>query len=97
MPSPRSDALRSALEALSGLERLGEGVEDDWQYVVDLARAWRAKVEVAAESPDDPLTEARARAVEVGAAEAAAISDPHRAIDWLSTFPQLILLAIGQD
>ena len=24
------------------------------------------------------------------------IEDPHRAIDWLSTFPQVVLLAIGE-
>ena len=24
------------------------------------------------------------------------ITDPHRAIDWLSTFPQVVLLAIGE-
>ena len=24
------------------------------------------------------------------------ISDPHRAIDWLSTFPQVVLLALGE-
>jgi hypothetical protein len=24
------------------------------------------------------------------------INDPHRAIDWLSTFPQVVLLALGE-
>ena len=24
------------------------------------------------------------------------IADPHRAIDWLSTFPQVVLLALGE-
>jgi hypothetical protein len=28
--------------------------------------------------------------------EADAIDDPHRAIDWLSTFPQLLLVALGE-
>ena len=24
------------------------------------------------------------------------ISDPHRAIDWLSTFPQIVLITLGE-
>jgi hypothetical protein len=95
MPSPRSDVVRSALDALSALERLGESVEDDWQYVVDLARAWRMKLESATPTRDDSLADAQARAIKVASAEAASITDPHRAIDWLSTFPQLVLLTIG--
>ena len=29
-------------------------------------------------------------------AEVGLITDPHRAIDWLSTFPQVVLLAAGE-
>ncbi|HLO35163.1 MAG TPA: hypothetical protein VK194_03740 [Candidatus Deferrimicrobium sp.] len=29
-------------------------------------------------------------------AEAEAIEDAHRAIDWLSTFPQVLLIALGE-
>jgi hypothetical protein len=93
MPGTRSDAIAIALDALSALERLGENVGDDWQYVVDLARAWRLKLENA--SDDRPLTDEALQAIEVAAAETAAITDPHRAIDWLSTFPQLVLLVLG--
>ena len=32
-----------------------------------------------------------------GLAETEAISDPHRAIDWLSTFPQVVLLALAEQ
>jgi hypothetical protein len=35
-------------------------------------------------------------AVERAAAETALIADPHRAIDWLSTFPQLVLFALDE-
>ena len=28
--------------------------------------------------------------------ESGLIADPHRAIDWLSTFPQLALVALGE-
>jgi hypothetical protein len=93
MPGTRSDAITVALDALSGLERLGETVEDDWQYVVDLARAWRLKLEAAAD--DEPLADERTHAIEVAAAEVASITDSHRAIDWLSTLPQVVLLALG--
>jgi len=41
----------------------------------------------------DPSVEA---AMEVLVAEVEAIEDPHRAIDWLSTLPQVALAAIGE-
>jgi hypothetical protein len=28
--------------------------------------------------------------------QVAALDDPHRAIDWLSTFPQVLLIALGE-
>jgi hypothetical protein len=96
MPGTRSDAITTAFDALAGLERLGETVDDDWQYVVDLARAWRLKLEAAAAAAgDEPLADDRTHAIEVAAVEAASITDPHRAIDWLSTLPQIVLLALG--
>jgi hypothetical protein len=30
-------------------------------------------------------------------AEASSIADPHRAIDWLSTLPQVALAALGES
>jgi hypothetical protein len=35
-------------------------------------------------------------AIEALLAEAGRITDPHRAIDWLSTFPQVALAALGE-
>jgi hypothetical protein len=35
-------------------------------------------------------------AIDAAVGEIARISDPHRAIDWLSTFPQVTLLALGE-
>jgi hypothetical protein len=93
MSGTRSDAIALAVDAVIGLERHGETVGDDWQYVVDLARTWRLKLEAA--SGDDPLPDEAAKAIEVAAAEAGSISDPHRAIDWLSTFPQVVVLAMS--
>ena len=93
MPGTRAESIALALDALSRLQELGETVEDDWQYVVDLGRAWRLQLEAA--ETGEPLTEGAGRALEVAAAEAASITDPHRAIDWLSTFPQLVVLVLG--
>jgi hypothetical protein len=93
MPGTKSDALTVVLDALAGLERQGETIEDDWQYVIDLTRTWRLKLERLGSA--DPITDVQAEAIGVVAAEAAAITDPHRAIDWLSTLPQIVLLAIG--
>ena len=93
MPGTRADAIAVALDALSTLEQLGETVGDDLQYVVDLARSWRLRVEAAATG--EPLTDKQTRAIEVAAAEARSIADPHRAIDWLSTYPQVVPLILG--
>jgi hypothetical protein len=41
---------------------------------------------------DDAAVDA---AVDAAIEEAGLITDPHRAIDWLSTFPQVVLLAVG--
>ena len=41
------------------------------------------------------LARAQADATKLSA-EAAAIDDPHRAIDWLSTYPQVLLVAVGE-
>ncbi|MEA2519486.1 MAG: hypothetical protein QOF49_1566 [Chloroflexota bacterium] len=88
------DAARPAYDALA---ELGEEIEDEWSYVNDLAAAWRERFdEVAADRGDDPVPPAVAAAVDALIAEAAAIDDPHRAIDWLSTYPQVLLIAIGE-
>jgi hypothetical protein len=96
--SPTIDAvLDPALTALGDLARLGEEVADEWQYVVDLEAAWRDRItEVAAARRGQPVDAAGAAAIERVIAETRLISDPHRAIDWLSTFPQVLLLALAE-
>jgi hypothetical protein len=91
----RGAALASALAALDRLAALGEDVEDEWTYVTALAEAGRTRLRTAA-GPDQgaPLAPARAAAVAAAANEAARITDPHRAIDWLSTFPAVVELAL---
>jgi hypothetical protein len=91
------DVLSRALEAYAALELLGEDVEEEWTYVTDLAAAWRERLDavIAARGADlslDPTTVAIDQAID----EIGRITDPHRAIDWLSTFPQVVLLAVGE-
>jgi hypothetical protein len=87
-----------ALGALDHLEARGQEVADEWQYVTDLSSAWRARLAaVAAEQGSDTVSEAVAIAVDTAADEADLVDDPHRAIDWLSTLPQVVLAALGQS
>lgn len=89
--------LDRATTALDALARKGEAIEDEWQYVYDLEAAWRARLdEVASARSVEPVEPAVATAVDLAIVEAEAIEDPHRAIDWLSTFPQVVLLALGE-
>lgn len=92
-----ADAVAEARPALEALARLGEEIEDEWQYVTDLEAAWRLRLdEVVAARGSDPIGSDVAAAVSVAAAQTTRIADPHRAIDWLSTFPQVVLLALGE-
>ena len=86
-----------ALEAYASLAELGEEIEDEWSYVNDLAEAWRARLtDLADRRAAEPVSDAVAAALDRAAAEIALIEDPHRAIDWLSTYPQVVLLALGE-
>jgi hypothetical protein len=92
-----SDAIAAASAAYDGLAELAESVEDEWSYITDLADAWRERLAEVADSRGSELAgPGVADAVAVLSAEAAAIDDPHRAIDWLSTFPQVLLVAVGE-
>lgn len=90
-------AIERALDALDDLAGLGETIDDEWTYVTDLAGAWRARLEaVATERAGTAIAPAAASAIDRAIDETARIADPHRAIDWLSTFPQVVLLALGE-
>jgi hypothetical protein len=85
------------LDAYPSLAALGEGVEDEWQYVADLSAAWIARLRaVAAAREGEPAPAGASAAVAAVADEIGLITDPHRAIDWLSTFPQVVLAAVGE-
>lgn len=92
-----ADAIAAAQAACDTLAVLAEDVEDEWSYVNDLATVWRDRLdEVAAARGHEAAGDGVAAAIEALAAEAAAIDDPHRAIDWLSTCPQIVLIALGE-
>jgi hypothetical protein len=93
----RGAALQAALASLDALAELGEAVEDEWIYVTALAEAGRARLRAAAgPDPASPLPGERGLAVAAACEEVARITDPHRAIDWLSTFPAVVELALGE-
>lgn len=90
------DQARTALAAYEDLASLAEDVEDEWTYVTDLAAAWRARIErLIDDRGTDPASELESAAIERAIDEIGRITDPHRAIDWLSTFPQVVLVILG--
>ncbi len=91
-----SDALAGALEAYDRLASLGEEIEDEWSYVTDLATAWRDRLEALDAARGSSPAGLAGPAIDRAIAEVDLITDPHRAIDWLSTFPQVVLLAAGE-
>jgi len=96
-PATVAAAIDRVLSAYAELTELGEEIEDEWSYVNDLSSAWRERFEAVAVSAGvagiDPAADA---AIDRAIDEIARITDPHRAIDWLSTFPQVALLALGE-
>lgn len=89
--------IERALAAYAALAELGEEIDDEWSYVQDLSEAWRERLDAVAaargsQTVDPSIDDAIERAID----EIGGIDDPHRAIDWLSTFPQVTLLALGE-
>jgi hypothetical protein len=91
---PASALVERALESYRTLAELGEQVEDEWQYVTDLTEAWSADLRQLAAADARPIDAATDDAVSAAMEEIGLIEDPHRAIDWLSTFPQIVRLAL---
>ena len=93
-----ADLVAQALVAFETLADLGETIEAEWQYVTDLRSVYGAELRgLAAASPERPVAGAAVGAVEAAIDEIALITDPHRAIDWLSTFPQVVRLALAAE
>ena len=90
-------AIERALAAYDALVEVGEEIDDEWSYIQDLSEAWRERLTaVATARGGEPLDPAIDTAVDAAIDEAARITDAHRAIDWLSTFPQVALIALGE-
>jgi len=90
-------AIDRALEAYGALAELGEAVDEEWSYVNDLREAWTSRLDpVASGRGDEPIPGEVSIAIDRAIAEIGLIADPHRAIDWLSTFPQVVLIALGE-
>jgi len=92
------DVVDRALDAYAGLQELAEGVDDEWSYIQDLTDAHRVRLErIAAADGDRPGAPGVMVAVETACDEIALVTDPHRAIDWLSTFPSVVAVALGRE
>lgn len=96
-PGTVGDVIAVARDGYEDLLGLAEEIEDEWSETNDLATVWTDRLDdVAAargaEAAPDRLVAAVAALVD----EARSVDDPHRAIDWLSTFPQVLLIALGE-
>ncbi len=97
MPSTVADVLARARAAFDALAETAAPVTDELQYLADLETVWGARLRAVAEARGTETAPAGAvGAIEALEAEAAAITDPHRAIDWMSTLPQVALAAVGE-
>lgn len=89
--------LERIVSALGDLVAAAESVADEWIYVHDLETVWAARLRaIGSERTEHPPDEVAA-AIDALVQEAHRITDPHRAIDWLSTLPQATLVAIAED
>jgi hypothetical protein len=89
-------ALERAAAAYDALADHAEEVEDEWQYIEDLRAAYLPAIRGL--QPDGSVDEpAAVAAIDELVAEIGLITDPHKAIDWLSTFPHVLALAVGSD
>jgi len=86
--------------AQTGLEDLGlraEDVADEWTFATELVAAQGRRFgAIAIQRGTEDAPEPVARAVDELLGEIGLIDDPHRAIDWLSTFPDLVAIALGE-
>jgi hypothetical protein len=93
-----AELLDAGSRALRELVAVGEQVEEELQYVSDLATVYDGRFrQVAAERGAEAVRQEQAEAAFAAIEEAGLIADPHRAIDWLSTFPHVLLFTIGES
>ncbi len=92
------ELMERTIVALEILAQTAEPIDDEQQYVRDLVLVWSVRLRTVG---SERATQAGAAelddAIDWIAAEAARVTDPHRAIDWLSTLPQVALHAVGES
>ena len=97
MPPTIADLIDRALAGFDVLAATAAPVEDEWQYVADLETVWKGRLRAVAEARGgEPAPAGTEAAIAALVEEAGRIPDPHRAIDWLSTLPQVALAALGE-
>ncbi len=97
MTATIADCIARALAGFETLAATAEPLDDEWQYVTDLGTVWRGRLAAVVTAHGlEPAPPGAAAAIEALVAEAALVGDPHRAIDWLSTLPQVALAALGE-
>jgi hypothetical protein len=94
----RDRVIERAVAAYRALADLAETVEDEWQYVTDVVDAYtRSLLAMASADGARPLTGQEVAAVDEAIAEIGLITDAQKSIDWLSTFPHVVALALAVD
>lgn len=93
-----SDLVERVITSIAALVVLGETIQDEWTYVHDLELVWVARLRAVAADRSTSLVPSAtlAAAIDRLCDETARITDPHRAIDWLSTLPQATLVVLGE-
>ena len=92
-----ADLIGRALAGFDVLCDTAEPIADEYQYVTDLGTVWRARLRAIAEARGtEPAPPGADEALTALVEEAGRVTDPHRAIDWLSTLPQVALAALGE-
>jgi len=92
-----AELLDRALSALDALGSLGEEIEEEWSFVTDLVAAQGERLGAIADLRGlEAASLVAVSAIDSAVEETRLLCDPHRAIDWLSTFPGLVVLALGE-
>lgn len=95
--TPRvADLVTVTLEGYDRLLGVADALDDELLYAGDLRTVWTSALRVLAdERGSEPAPPGAAEAIAALVDEAGLVADPHRALDWCSTFPQVALAALG--
>lgn len=92
-----ASAIERIVGAMATLASTAEPITDEWTYVQDLETVWVARLRAVAAARIHAAPRGFESAIDGLIAEIDRIEDPHRAIDWLSTLPQAVLVALGEE